>query len=92
MDMDLPIHGILDHAKTSNQLNQEWMDLCDREDWREDIERYAPGYMVLEAAGNGADYDLSRLSVPLTIEGMKKRVLDRLHSDPRVILYTRRVE
>lgn len=90
--MDLPIHGILDHAKTSNQLNQEWMDLCDREDWREDIERYAPGYMVLEAAGNGADYDLSRLSVPLTIEGMKKRVLDRLHSDPRVILYTRRVE
>lgn len=90
--MDLPIHGILDHAKTSNQLNQEWMDLCNREDWREDIERYAPGYMVLEAAGNGADYDLSRLSVPLTIEGMKKRVLDRLHSDPRVILYTRRVE
>lgn len=89
MDMDLPIHDILDHAKTSNQLNQEWMDLCDREDWREDIERYAPEYIVLEAA---ADYDLGRLSVPLTIEGMKKRVLDRLHSDPRVILYTRRVE
>lgn len=38
--------------------------------------------MVLEAAGNGADYDLGRLSVPLTIEGTKERVLDRLHSDP----------
>ena len=80
--MDLRILDILDHARSSNQFNQEWMDIRDREAWREDIERYATGYLAFEAAGNNAEYNIRCLAMPSTIEGMKKRVLDRLHFDP----------
>ncbi|KAF4200470.1 hypothetical protein CNMCM8927_003037 [Aspergillus lentulus] len=49
MNMDLPILGILEHAKAANQL-LDTMSLCNLKDWREDVEVYAPGYLELEAA------------------------------------------
>jgi hypothetical protein len=60
MNMDLPILDILEHAKAANQL-LDTMSLCNLEDWREDVEVYAPGYLELEAAGRSLYYDLRNL-------------------------------
>ena len=32
------------------------MNLCDREEWMDDVEIYAPGYLVLEAEGRPGKY------------------------------------
>lgn len=48
------------------EANAEWSDGGDRgrEEWREDIGRFAPGYLEMEDAGNGlaTDYDYFRFS------------------------------
>ncbi|KAL2813963.1 hypothetical protein BJX63DRAFT_206234 [Aspergillus granulosus] len=77
LDMDLPALDILSQARAANQLSSD-VDLCDRDQWKEDIELYAPGYLALEEAGCGAEYDLTRLAAPNEIAGVKKRVWEKL--------------
>ncbi|KAL2828176.1 hypothetical protein BDW59DRAFT_51263 [Aspergillus cavernicola] len=77
IDMDLPVLDILSHALAANQLSSG-SNLCDRDQWVEDIELYAPGYLSLEESGRGAEYDLTRLTVPDEIAGVKKRVWEKL--------------
>lgn len=80
--MDLPIIDILGQAQAADQLPQG-LDLSDWEQWMEDVELYAPGYLAQEAEGHGAEYPLHRLIVPSSVGQVKKRVVDRLRSDPR---------
>ncbi|KAL4879770.1 hypothetical protein BJY04DRAFT_89372 [Aspergillus karnatakaensis] len=84
MDMDAPILDILSRALGANELAGD-MALCNVEQWREDIELYASGYLALEAAGLGETYDLKNLVEPVTVEGVRKRIWDRLEAglDPR---------
>lgn len=79
LDMDLPILDILSQARAANQLSSD-IDLCDRGQWKEDIELYAPGYLAFEEAGRGAEYDLTRLAAPNEIAGAKKRVWQKLRT------------
>jgi hypothetical protein len=58
MEMDGPILDILDTALDLSQVVD--MD-CDRDQFAEDIELYAPGYLGLEAAGCAGEYDVARL-------------------------------
>ncbi|KAL2827335.1 hypothetical protein BDW59DRAFT_171364 [Aspergillus cavernicola] len=68
---------ILSHALAANQLSSD-IDLCNRDQWAEHIKLYAPGYLALEEAGCGVEYELTRLIVPDEIAGIKKRVWDKL--------------
>ncbi|RDW64344.1 uncharacterized protein DSM5745_09755 [Aspergillus mulundensis] len=77
INMDLPILDIVCHASEANQLPSD-ISLSTREQWAEDIELYAPGYLALEEAGRGAEYDFSRFSVPRDIAGVQKRVWEKL--------------
>ncbi|KAJ9316147.1 hypothetical protein DTO271D3_3723 [Paecilomyces variotii] len=81
LDMDLPIIDILCQAKAANQLPTT-MNLCDREQWENDAELYAPGYLALEAEGRAGEYPLHRLTVPGSVERVRKQVLNRVQ-DPR---------
>lgn len=85
--MDLPILDILDHEKATQQLVVR-IDVCNREDWEEDVERYAPGYLALEAASHGSDYDFGRLARPGETNNVRKKVVKRLAagSDPRMTI------
>lgn len=83
--MDLPILDILCNAQAENQLVSD-MVLCDRDQWKDDVELYAPGYLAVEAAGRGGEYDFNLLVSPDVIGCYKKpRVLEKLWSgaDPR---------
>jgi len=82
LNRDLPIIDILCQANAANKLPRT-MNLCDREQWMEDVELYAPGYLALEAEGRAGEYHLDRLTVPGSVERVKNQVLDRLQSDPR---------
>lgn len=85
--MDLPILDILCNAQAANQLVGD-MPICDRDQWKEDVEVYAPGYLALEAAGRGAEYDLSLLAFLKDIGGYKKsRIWEKFRSgaDPRFV-------
>jgi hypothetical protein len=85
LDMDLPILDILCNAQAANQLVIDML-LCDRDQWKEDVELYAPGYLALEAAGRGGEYDFNLLASPDVIgRYMKPRMLEKLRSgaDPR---------
>ncbi|KAJ6103223.1 hypothetical protein N7486_005650 [Penicillium sp. IBT 16267x] len=86
LDMDLPIIDILCQANAANQLPPT-MNLCDREQWMDDVELYAPGYLALEAEGRAGEYHLDRLTVPGSVERVKKHVLNRLQSDPRFTFF-----
>jgi hypothetical protein len=83
--MDLPILDILCNAQAANQLVGD-MDICDRDQWKEDVEVYAPGYLTLEAAGRGGEYDLNLLASPDVYGSYKKaRMWEKFRSgaDPR---------
>ncbi|KAJ5887549.1 hypothetical protein N7495_007590 [Penicillium taxi] len=80
LDMDLPIIDILCQAKDANQLPNS-MVLCDREQWTSDVEPYAPGYLALEAEGRGGEYPLTSLTIPASIESIKKQVMIKMQ-DP----------
>jgi hypothetical protein len=80
LDMDLPIIDILCQAKDATQLPNS-MVLCDREQWTSDVELYAPGYLALEAEGRGGEYPLTSLTVPASIESIKKQVMIKVQ-DP----------
>ena len=56
--MDDPILDILETALDLSEMVD--MD-GDRDQFAEDIELYAPGYLELEAAGRAAEYDVARL-------------------------------
>lgn len=58
MEMDDPILDILETALDLSEMVD--MD-GDRDQFAEDIELYAPGYLELEAAGRAAEYDVERL-------------------------------
>lgn len=60
--MTLPVIDILEGAKLRGEFIQDFDGA--RDVWMEDIERYAPGYLQMEAEGNEADYDHSRLINP----------------------------
>ncbi|KAL4994246.1 hypothetical protein BDV10DRAFT_197657 [Aspergillus recurvatus] len=77
IDMDLPVLDILSRALAANQFSSH-IALCARDQWAEDIELYAPGYLALEEAGSGPEYELTRLSVPDEIAGVEKRVWEKL--------------
>lgn len=83
LDMDLPIIDILHQAKAAGQLPST-MDLSYREQWMEDIELYAPGYLALEAEGRAGEYSLQHLSRPSSVEGTKKKIWKRLEADPNL--------
>lgn len=53
--MEKPLLEILTDCKAYNA--------SDFGDWKDDIERWAPGYLEMEAVGNGfaPDYDCSKL-------------------------------
>lgn len=83
--MDLPILDILCNAQAANELVGE-MVLGDRDQWKEDVERYAPGFLALEAIGRGAEYDLNLLTPGGDLGGgVKRRMLRKMASgvDPR---------
>ncbi|PKX89657.1 uncharacterized protein P174DRAFT_515710 [Aspergillus novofumigatus IBT 16806] len=74
LNMDLPILDILE------------MVLGDRDQWKEDVERYTPGFLALEAIGRGAEYDLNLLTPGGDLGGgVKRRMLRKMASgvDPR---------
>jgi hypothetical protein len=77
LDMDLPIIDILCQARAANQLPTT-MNLYDREQWINDVELYAPGYLALEAEGRAGEYPLHRLIVPGSVERVRKQVLNRV--------------
>ena len=74
LDMDLPVVDILCRAKEADQLPNT-MFLCDREQWTQDVELYAPGYLALEAEGRGGEYPLTSLIAPNDIPGITKQVM-----------------
>jgi hypothetical protein len=80
--MDLPIIDILCQARAANQLPTS-MNLCDREQWINDVELYAPGYLALETEGRAGEYPLHRLTVPGPVERVRKQGLNRVQ-DPRL--------
>ncbi|KAG2001121.1 hypothetical protein GB937_010478 [Aspergillus fischeri] len=85
LNMDLPILDILCNAQAANELVSE-MALGDRDQWKEDVERYAPGFLALEAIGRGAEYDLNLLTPGGDLGGgVKRRMLRKMASgvDPR---------
>jgi hypothetical protein len=77
--MDLPILDILCNAQAADKLVGE-MALGDRDQWKEDVERYAPGFLALEATGRGAEYDLNLLTPGGDLGGMKRRMLRKMAS------------
>jgi hypothetical protein len=58
MEMDDPILDILDTALDLSEM--VYMDV-DRDQFAEDIELYAPGYLEMEAMGRAEEYDVARL-------------------------------
>lgn len=67
LDMDLPILDILESVVGLNAPDLDY-----RKQWEEDVELYAPGYLALEAAGKGGEYDLNCLTAPIEIpDGLK---------------------
>ncbi|KAJ5438251.1 uncharacterized protein N7458_009249 [Penicillium daleae] len=58
MEMDDPILDILETALDLSEMVD--MD-GDRDQFAEDIELYAPGYLEMEAMGRAEEYDVARL-------------------------------
>ncbi|KAJ5665112.1 uncharacterized protein N7477_007560 [Penicillium maclennaniae] len=83
LNMDLPIIDILCQAKAADQLPQT-MNLSYREQWMEDVELYAPGYLALEAEGRAGEYSLHRLTRPDSVGTTKKQIWNRLRADPNL--------
>lgn len=81
--MDLPIIDILCQAKAADQLPQT-MNLSYREQWMEDVELYAPGYLALEAEGRAGEYSLHRLTEPDSVGTTRKTIWNRLQADPNL--------
>ncbi|GAQ03702.1 hypothetical protein ALT_1023 [Aspergillus lentulus] len=80
LNMDLPILDILCNAQAADELVGE-MALGDRDQWEEDVERYAPGFLALEAIGRVAEYDLSLLTPGGDLGGgVKRRMLGKMAS------------
>jgi hypothetical protein len=78
--MGLPIIDILCQAKDAGQLPLT-MDLSYREQWMEDVELYAPGYLALEAKGHAGDYSLHRLTKPESVARTEKQIWKRPRAD-----------
>ncbi|KAL4899864.1 hypothetical protein BDW74DRAFT_162861 [Aspergillus multicolor] len=72
--MNLPIVDILEGAKARGELLFGFNG--DRQGWTEDIEIYAPGYLEMEAAGNGAEYDHARLIDPMDAYDTRRRMYE----------------
>ncbi len=60
------------------------MDLSYREQWIEDVELYAPGYLALEAEGRAGEYSVHRLTRPGSVERTKKQIWNRLLAGPNL--------
>lgn len=58
MEMEDPILNILE---TALDLSEMVDTDSDRDQFAEDIELYAPGYLEMEATGLAAEYDVARL-------------------------------
>jgi hypothetical protein len=70
--MILPVIDILEGAKARRKFLFGFDG--SRDDWMEDIEIYAPGYLEMEAAGNEADYDQARLIEPGDAYDIRTRI------------------
>ena len=81
MNMDLPIVDILVSVAEPNGPPAPQTISSDREQFEKDIEFYAPGYLALEAAGKGGEYDLSRLTEPDDIPFDRKPSYQRMMAD-----------
>ncbi|KAL3454338.1 hypothetical protein BJX65DRAFT_291864 [Aspergillus insuetus] len=75
LDTALPVIDILEGARD----REEFVFGFDggRDEWTEDIKIYAPGYLEMEAAGNGADYDHARLIKPSDAYGIRQRMYEQ---------------
>ena len=81
MDMDLPIVDILLSVAEPNCRLAPHTIYCDREQFEQDIEFYAPGYLALEAVGKGGEYDLNRLTEPDEIPFDRKPAYQKMMAD-----------
>ncbi|KAJ5223957.1 hypothetical protein N7468_008499 [Penicillium chermesinum] len=64
-------------GQDANQLPNS-MILCDREQWTNDVELYAPGYLALEAEGLGGEYPFTSLAAPESVGSIKKQVMTKV--------------
>lgn len=81
MDMGLPIVDILVSVAEPNGSLAPHTIYRDREQFEKDIEFYAPGYLAVEAAGKGGEYDLRRLTEPDDIPFDRKPAYQRMMAD-----------
>lgn len=81
MDMDLPIVDILLSVAEPNGPLAPHTIYCDREQFEKDIKFYAPGYLAVEAAGKGGEYDFRRLTEPDDIPFDRKPAYQRMMAD-----------
>ncbi|OOQ90739.1 hypothetical protein PEBR_03487 [Penicillium brasilianum] len=81
IDIDLPIIDILVSVAEPNGPPTPHTISCDREQFEKDIEFYAPGYLALEAAGKGGEYDFRRLTEPDDIPFDRKPAYQRMMAD-----------
>jgi hypothetical protein len=89
MDMDLPIVDILASVAESNGPPAPHTIYCDREQFEQDVELYAPGYLALEATGKGGEYDLRCLTEPDEIPFDRKPAYQRMMEDLMAGRYSR---
>lgn len=70
--MDLPILDLLESVGGMTPPGVDY-----RKQWEEDVELYAPGYLALEAVGQGGEYDLRNLTAPIEIPNGLKAVYQK---------------
>lgn len=71
--MDLPILDLLESVGGMAPPDVDYL-----KQWQEDVEFYAPGYLAVEAAGQGGEYDLNCLTPPIEIPDGPKAVYQKL--------------
>lgn len=78
--MTLPVLDILSRAKDRGEFALEFNGARDRDDWEREIEIYAPGYLQLEAEGNGSKYNPACLIDPEEVSMIRQRIAGWLPS------------
>lgn len=73
--MDLPILDLLESVGGMAPPDVDY-----HKQWQEDVELYAPGYLAVEAARQGGEYDLNRLTplieIPVRLKAVYQKLLE----------------